>query len=111
MSIRMRHTKGHTGNRRSHHALQGVRATKDTGSGNFRLAHHIDELTGMYRGKQIAKVKVKRAREVVETKTKGHEHANTQATSAHNAEGSRGIVGKIAAAVRPKSRSGMGGGA
>jgi ribosomal protein L32 len=54
MSIRMRHTRGHTNNRRSHHALVATTVVKDSASGNLRLPHRLDEVTGMYRGKQIA---------------------------------------------------------
>src|SRR3989338_10805940 len=59
MSIRMRHTRGHTGNRRSHHALSEMNVVKDTESGNLRLPHRVDEVTGMYRGKQIFSPKTK----------------------------------------------------
>jgi len=107
MSIRMRHTHGHTGNRRSHHALKDV-----------RLAHRLDETTGMYRGRQIftPKVKVKH-----QPKTKGpdteplkkrmHEHAHEEHANAE-AKSLKGISGKIFGATsRPKARSGFGGGA
>ena len=116
MSIRMRHTKGHTANRRSHHALVGIRAVKDKESGNLRLPHHLDEATGMYRGKQIfsPKVKTKRAKGASSRATvaphssanvgdHSHEHANAEAKS------TKGIFGKIATGGRPKARSGMGG--
>ena len=56
----MRHTRGHTGNRRSHHALEAVQVVKDKETGNLRLPHRIDEVTGMYRGKQIAPAKAVR---------------------------------------------------
>ncbi len=116
MSVRMRHTRGHTNNRRSHHALSETKAVKDAESGNLRLPHRIDETTGKYRGKQIFVLKVKGAKA---SKAKGpsekvpaepahdhvHEHANAEAKS------SKGILGKIAAAGRPKARSGFGGGA
>ncbi len=116
MSIRMRHTKGHTANRRSHHALTATRPVTDKESGNLRLPHHLDEATGMYRGKQIFTPKVKVARS--EKKVKGpstapaakrehdhtHEHANAEAKS------SKGISGKVSFSDgRPKARSGMGG--
>ncbi len=117
MSIRMRHTKGHTGNRRSHHALVGVKAVKDTESGNLRLPHRIDETTGMYRGKQIFSPKEKRAHG---SKVKGpstapsakpaHEHAHEEHANAE-AKSSKGILGKIPTGGRPKARSGFGGGA
>jgi len=54
----MRHTSSHTKNRRSHHALVEGLIVKDKESGNLRLPHKIDEITGMYRGRQIAAPKV-----------------------------------------------------
>lgn len=53
MVVRMRHTKGHTANRRSHHALTkpGVATDKETGS--VHLRHRVDMKTGMYRGTQV----------------------------------------------------------
>jgi ribosomal protein L32 len=105
MSIRMRHTSGHTGNRRSHHALKDI-----------RLGHRVDEATGMYRGKQIFTPKVKTEHG---KKTKGpdtepaakhsHEHAREEHLNAE-IKSSKGILGKISAATRPKARSGFGGG-
>jgi len=117
MSIRMRHTKGHTGNRRSHHALKDTNIVKDKESGNLRLPHRLDEATGMYRGKQIAPPKT--ARVSKEKKVKGpstepvakhvHEHAHEEHANAE-AKGSKGIAGKVATGGRPKARSGFGGG-
>lgn len=112
----MRHTKGHTANRRSHHALVGVKVVKDASSGNLRLPHRLDEKTGMYRGKQIftPKTKVKqakgaspRATEVPHSSASGGKHAHEHA----NAEISKGVTGKVATGGRPKARSGFGGGA
>lgn len=118
MSVRMRHTKGHTGNRRSHHALAGVTTVKDKESGNLRLPHRLDEATGMYRGKQIAPPRVARSQE---KKAKGpstepaaakhvHEHAHEEHANAE-AKSSKGVTGKVATGGRPKARSGFGGGA
>ena len=117
MSIRMRHTRGHTGNRRSHHALKSMNILKDVENGNLRLPHHVDEATGMYRGKQVFTPKVKGIRP---TKVKGpsteptpahtHEHAKEVHANA-DAKGLKGIFGKIATGGRPKARSGFGGGA
>ncbi len=128
MSIRMRHTRGHTNNRRSHHALVEANIVKDKESGNLRLPHRIDEVTGMYRGKQIFTPKVKAERT---SKVKGpstapaekHVHEHLPAMPAHagqagaheahanaEAKSSKGIFGKIATGGRPKARSGFGGG-
>lgn len=116
MSIRMRHTRGHTNNRRSHHALEGVKVVKDKESGNMRLPHHIDEVTGIYRGKQIAPA---RGTRIAKDKVKGpstspevkhvHEHAHEEHVNAE-AKGTKGIAGKVATGGRPKARSGFGGG-
>lgn len=114
----MRHTKGHTGNRRSHHALTNVSVVKDAESGNLRLSHRLDEATGMYRGKQIAPPRAARSHdkkakgpstEPVATKH-AHEHAREEHANAE-AKSQKGIAGKIAAGGRPKARSGFGGGA
>lgn len=91
MSVRMRHTRGHTGNRRSHHALEAINVVVDKESGKLRLPHRLDEATGMYRGKQIAPAK---AAKVKAPKLKGastapvaREHAHEHAHEAHaNAE-------------------------
>ncbi|MBI5405930.1 50S ribosomal protein L32 [Candidatus Kaiserbacteria bacterium] len=117
MSIRMRHTRGHTSNRRSHHALKNTNIVNDKESGNARLPHRLDEATGMYRGKQIAPA---RGTRVSKEKVKGpstspeakhaHEHAHEEHANA-DAKSSKGIFGKLATGGRPKARSGFGGGA
>jgi large subunit ribosomal protein L32 len=112
MSVRMRHTRGHTNNRRSHHALKAVSVLKDAASGALRLPHRLDETTGKYRGKQIITVKVK----TPSTKVKGPservvaEHGHDHAHEHTNAEtkASKGIMGKITGG-RAKARSGTGG--
>lgn len=114
MSIRMRHTRGHTGNRRSHHAVTATKVVKDKESGNLRLPHHLDETTGMYRGKQIFTPRVKTAKGV---KIKGastspaakHEHDHVHEHENAEVKSKKGIFGKIATGGRPKARSGMGG--
>lgn len=53
MSVRMRHTRSHTNNRRSHHALEAV-AVAVSEKGTLMLPHRVDEATGLYRGRQIA---------------------------------------------------------
>ena len=117
MSIRMRHTRGHTNNRRSHHALVQTNIVTDKESGNLRLPHRIDEVTGMYRGKQIFTPKVKtehkpkiKGPDTEPTPKHTHEHASEAHANAE-AKSSKGIFGKIATGGRPKARSGFGGGA
>jgi len=117
MSVRMRHTRGHTNNRRSHHALSATVAVVDKESGNLRLPHRIDETTGMYRGKQIFVLKAKSEHKA---KVKGpstepvdkhvHEHAKEVHANAE-VKSSKGIFSRFGIGGRPKARSGFGGGA
>lgn len=115
MSIRMRHTRGHTGNRRSHHALKGVKTLKDASSGALRLPHRVDETTGMYRGKQIFTPKTKTPKaehKHSHSHAEGHDHAKEHAAHEHAEQtqvGAKGLFGKLARNSRPKARSGMGG--
>ena len=48
----MRHTRTHTKNRRSHHALAKPALTKDE-AGNARLRHRVSKATGTYRGRKV----------------------------------------------------------
>lgn len=113
MSIRMRHTRGHTNNRRSHHALKTMVIVADKESGNLRLPHRLDEKTGMYRGKQIftPKVKgqkVKKGKGVEPELPKEDRHAEHEHADQKTAKGFTGFMQR---SMRPKARSGMGGGA
>jgi large subunit ribosomal protein L32 len=45
------------GFRRSHDALSAPTYVEDKDSGELRRPHHVDLKTGMYRGRQILKVK------------------------------------------------------
>lgn len=64
----MRHTRAHTGNRRSHHALSASAVTTDKETGVLHLRHRASK-DGIYKGKQavrpVEKVAVKKS-----TKTK-----------------------------------------
>lgn len=115
MSIRMRHTRGHTNNRRSHHALTATNVIADKETGALRLPHRIDEATGMYRGKQIAPARVARvsSKEVKAASTAPaapHVHDHTHDHENAEVKGSKGIAGKLTGGAKPKARSGAGGG-
>ena len=45
------------GFRRSHDALAAPTYVEDKNSGELRRPHHIDLKTGMYKGRQVLKVK------------------------------------------------------
>ena len=39
--------------RRSHHKISSINIIEDKKSGEYKLSHHIDLKTGMYRGRQV----------------------------------------------------------
>lgn len=55
MSVRMRHTRAHTRNRRSHHALGEPALTTDK-SGIPHLRHRVSPTTGKYKDRQVIDV-------------------------------------------------------
>ena len=42
-----------TGKRRSHIKLSAKNVVEDKKSGEYRLSHHLDLKTGMYKGRQV----------------------------------------------------------
>lgn len=67
MSVRMRHTRAHSANRRSHHAL-GNPAVSDDAKDGQHLRHRVSPITGKYKGRQILDLtkKSKKTEEVSE---------------------------------------------
>jgi ribosomal protein L32 len=58
MSIRMRHTRAHTKNRRSHHALSEPAVSNESKDG-AHLRHRVSPVTGKYKGEQVLEVNKK----------------------------------------------------
>ena len=61
MVVRMRSTRSHTGNRRSHHALS-TPALISCECGAMRSKHHMCSACGRYRGRVIVDVAAKAVR-------------------------------------------------
>ncbi|MEI6480449.1 MAG: 50S ribosomal protein L32 [bacterium] len=59
MVIRMRHTRAHTGNRRSHHALTAANPSLCKECGHPRLPHTACANCGTYKGKTVINVSLK----------------------------------------------------
>lgn len=57
MVVRMRHTSGHTRNRRSHHALKAKNLTKCADCGVLGESHKVCDKCGKYKGRQIITIK------------------------------------------------------
>lgn len=56
MVIRMRHTRSHTGNRRSHHALKSANFSACSNCGEPRKTHTVCTACGFYRGRKVLDV-------------------------------------------------------
>jgi large subunit ribosomal protein L32 len=57
MVVRMRHTRGHTRNRRSHHALKTKTLSACPNCGAFIKGHTACATCGFYKGRQVVKAK------------------------------------------------------
>lgn len=53
MVIRMRHTRSHTKNRRSHHGLTSPEISTCTNCGSKHRPHHMCLGCGFYKGRQV----------------------------------------------------------
>lgn len=58
MTVRMRHTRSHSNNRRSHHALKKPALSKDE-NGSVHLRHRLSSKTGVYRGRKVIDLNAK----------------------------------------------------
>lgn len=70
MVVRMRHTRAHTANRRSHHKVKGKALSVDSKTGSTHLRHRVDMTTGMYRGKKVIDVVKKVEKKQAKAKAK-----------------------------------------
>lgn len=59
MVVRMRHTRGHTGNRRGHHALTEVRFSGCPSCGTLIPRHRVCTNCGKYRGRSVVDISAK----------------------------------------------------
>lgn len=53
MVVRMRHTKSHTKNRRSHHALKSIGLVKCTNCKALKKSHNICATCGFYNNRKV----------------------------------------------------------
>jgi large subunit ribosomal protein L32 len=70
MVVRMRHTRSHTGNRRSHHALKGTVFGACSNCQAPKETHSVCKNCGMYRGRKVLDVVKKVTKKAAKTKSK-----------------------------------------
>ena len=85
----MRHTRSHTGNRRSHHALKAPTLSKCTHCGATHRPHHMCLECGYYNGRQVMDLTAQKAKRDARIKAKEeriHVESTGGATPAQSVE-------------------------
>lgn len=85
MVIRMRHTRSHTANRRSHHALTAPNLSVCKNCGAEHRPHHMCLACGFYKGRVVIDLKAKKEAREARIKAK-QEVLNGQVNEAPVAE-------------------------
>lgn len=67
MVVRMRHNRGQTGSRRSHHKLDKPALAKDQ-DGAVTLRHRMNPATGKYKGRVVVDFAAKKAAKLARKK-------------------------------------------
>lgn len=81
MSSRMRATRSHTRNRRSHHGIESPRLSKCTECSALHLRHTICDACGSYRGRKVIDVEAQKQkkleRDLRKQRARGEEASET----------------------------------
>lgn len=79
MTVRMRHTRGHTGNRRSHHGLEGPRFSMCPDCKVLTVRHNACLSCGRYRGRVVVDMAAKLEKKQAKMKAKQQEKTDKAA--------------------------------
>jgi large subunit ribosomal protein L32 len=82
MSVRMRHTRAHTKNRRSHHALSAPRLSTCANCGAEHIRHRMCGECGTYRGREVIDIVAQKERKIERAENK----AKSMGVDVKNAE-------------------------
>lgn len=72
MVVRMRHTRSHTANRRSHHAIKAPALTLCKECGSPKAPHAVCQVCGKYKGREVLDVHSKLAKKEKKAKEKAN---------------------------------------
>lgn len=70
MVVRMRHTRSHTANRRSHHALKVKNLIACSNCKALIMPHRVCDVCGYYKGKQVVNAMKKVEKKATKAKAK-----------------------------------------
>ncbi len=70
MVVRMRHTRSHTRNRRSHHALEDKALSLCSNCGKPKMRHYLCQNCGKHRGREVMDIIGKMAKKEAKKKEK-----------------------------------------
>ena len=82
MVIRMRHTRSHTANRRSHHALSTPALSVCSNCGAMHRPHHMCLACGYYKGRMVIDMAAKKAARAARMQAKAERIRGEAAESA-----------------------------
>ena len=85
MVIRMRHTRAHTKNRRSHHGLEAPTLSTCTNCGAKHRPHHMCLDCGFYNGRQVMDLEAKKEKREARMKAKAEAISAQQEAAAPTA--------------------------
>lgn len=85
MTVRMRHTRAHTKNRRSHHALSAPAVSNEAQDGPH-LRHRVSPVTGKYKGEQFMDLSKKENKKAEKTKLKKEAKQDSKANAKKDAK-------------------------
>ncbi len=81
MVIRMRHTRAHSANRRSHHAIKEETLSSCSHCGASRRPHHMCLTCGYYNGRQVVDLTAEKAKREARIKSKDERIKNELGSS------------------------------
>ncbi len=98
MVVRMRHTRAHTANRRSHHALKAPTLAVCSNCGAFHRPHHMCQECGFYKGRMVIDMKAKAEKRAARILAK-KEAIKGQQAAAEAEEGAESVAPNAGAEV------------